>query len=149
MQDVSAASNRREWLGLHAAPGCSGRWGATGQRGLSLISLIFVGLVVVAFLFVGMKAVPAFNEYLTVDKAIQRASAQAQTVRDVRNTFDRYCAVDDIHSISGKDLDVTKDGDRIVVSYAYSYSIPVLDNVRIVIDFSGSSRDHSGRAAQP
>jgi hypothetical protein len=89
------------------------------------------------------------SEYFAVEKAVQKAGADGQTVRDIRNAFDRYATIDDIKSISGKDLDITKDADRIVVSYAYSYSIPVLDNVRIVIDFSGSNRDHAGRAAQP
>jgi len=119
------------------------------QRGLSLISLIFVGVVVVLLLAIGMKVVPALAEYLAVERAVQKAAQEGQTVRDIRAAFDRYCTIDDIKSITGKDLDVTKDADRIVVSYAYSYSVPVLDNVRIVIDFSGSNRDHPGRAVQP
>lgn len=53
--------------------------------------------------------------------------------------------IDDITSISSKDLDITKDGERIVISYAYSYSIRILDNVRLVIDFSGTTRDRAGR----
>jgi hypothetical protein len=119
------------------------------QRGLSLISLIFVGVIVVFLLAIGMKVVPALAEYLAVERAVQKAAQEGQTVRDIRAAFDRYCTIDDIKSITGKDLDVTKDADRIVVSYAYSYSVPVLDNVRIVIDFSGSNRDHPGRAVQP
>lgn len=119
------------------------------QRGLSLISLIFVGVIVVLLLAIGMKVVPALAEYLAVERAVQKAAQEGQTVRDIRAAFDRYCTIDDIKSITGKDLDVTKDADRIVVSYAYSYSVPVLDNVRIVIDFSGSNRDHPGRAVQP
>jgi hypothetical protein len=127
----------------------TGAVGAARQRGLSLVSLIFIGIIVVALLWIGMKSVPAMSEYLAVEKAVQKAGAEGQTVRDIRNAFDRYATIDDIKSISGKDLDITKDADRIVVSYSYSYSIPVLDNVRIVIDFSGSNRDHAGRAAQP
>ncbi len=70
-------------------------------------------------------------------------------MRDIRRAFDRYATIDDIKSITSKDLDITKDADRIVVSYTYSYSIPLMDNVRIVIDFSGTNRDHAGRALQP
>jgi hypothetical protein len=127
----------------------AGPLGPARQRGLSLVSLIFIGIIVIALLWIGMKSVPAMSEYFAVEKAVQKAGAEGQTVRDIRNAFDRYATIDDIKSISGKDLDITKDADRIVVSYAYSYSIPVLDNVRIVIDFSGSNRDHAGRAAQP
>jgi hypothetical protein len=119
------------------------------QRGLSLVSLIFVGLIVVFLLAIGMKLVPAMTEYFAIDRAVQKVASEGQTVRDIRSAFDRYATIDDIKSISGKDLDITKDSDRIVVSYNYSYSVPVLDNVRIMIDFTGSNRDHPGRAAQP
>lgn len=119
------------------------------QRGLSLIGLIFVGAIVAVLMLIGFKIVPAINEYLAVDRAVQKIRNEASTVRDLRSAFDRYASIDDIHSISGKDLDITKDGDRIVVSYAYSYSVPLLDNVRLVIDFSGSTRDRPSRAGAP
>jgi len=146
MWDESVASNSamagRTRAGLRAGP-------AARQRGLSLVSLIFVGVIVVILLTIGMKVVPALAEYLAVERAVQKVANEGQTVRDIRNAFDRYATIDDIKSISGKDLDITKDSERIIVSYSYSYSVPVLDNVRIVIDFSGSNRDHPGRAAQP
>ncbi len=146
MFDESVASNSPG-----AARKLSGRSisRATHQRGLSLVSLIFVGVIVVILLTIGMKIVPALSEYLAVERAVQKVASEGQTVPDIRHAFDRYATVDDIKSITGKDLDITKDGERIVVSYSYSYSVPVLDNVRIVIDFSGSNRDHPGRVAQP
>jgi hypothetical protein len=121
---------------------------AARQRGLSLVSLIFVGVIVVFLLVIGAKAVPAMTEYFAIDRAVQKVAGEGQTVRDIRSAFDRYATVDDIKSIYGKDLDITKDGDRVIVSYSYQYSIPILDNVRIVIDFAGSNRDHPGRNLQ-
>jgi uncharacterized protein DUF4845 len=146
MLDESVASSRGQ-----AARRAAG-WPvpcAARQRGLSLVSLIFVGVIVVILLTIGMKVVPALAEYLAVERAVQKVASEGSTVREIRNAFDKYATIDDIKSISGKDLDITKDAERIVVSYSYSYSVPVLDNVRIVIDFSGSNRDHPGRAAQP
>ncbi len=144
MLDGSVASNSaagRPRLGLRRLPG------AAQQRGLSLVSLIFVGVVVIVLLTIGMKVVPALAEYFAIERAVQKVGNEGQTVRDIRNAFDRYATIDDIKSISGKDLDITKDAEHIVVSYSYSYSVPVLDNVRIVIDFSGSNRDHPGRVS--
>lgn len=129
-------------------PSSSWQGGPAHQRGLSLVSVIFVGAIVVFLLLIGAKAVPAMTEYFAVDRAVQKVAGEGQTVRDIRNAFDRYGTIDDIKSISGKDLDITKDGDRVIVSYAYTYSIPILDNVRIVIDFAGSNRDHPGRNLQ-
>ena len=115
------------------------------QRGLSLVSLVFIGLIAIMLLTVGFKLVPSLIEYLAIDRAIQRIKNEGSTVREIRNAFDKYSTIDDIKSISGKDLDITKDADGVVISYAYSYSVPLTDNVRLVIDYSGSTRDRHGK----
>jgi len=150
MSEESVASTRLS-IGPSQGRLYSGAWsgGPARQRGLSLVSVIFVGVIVVFLLLIGAKAVPAITEYFAIDRAVQKVAGEGQTVRDIRSAFDRYGTIDDIKSISGKDLDITKDGERVIVSYSYSYSIPVLDNVRIVIDFAGSNRDHPGRNLQP
>jgi hypothetical protein len=117
------------------------------QRGLSLISLIFLGLIAIMLLTIGFKLVPSLIEYLAIDRAVQKIKNEGSTVREIRNAFDRYSTIDDIKSISGKDLDITKDADGVVISFAYSYSVPLSDNVRLVIDYSGSTRDRHGKAA--
>lgn len=119
-----------------------GKYGAKKrQAGLGLIALILVGLLVVALLIIGAKLVPAIVEYFAIEKAVQRIRGEAQTVPQLRQAFDRYALIDDIKSITGKDLDITKESDKVVISYAYSYQIPITDNVRLVIDFSGRTSE--------
>lgn len=110
------------------------------QRGLSLIGLLFVGLIVVFLLVIGFKLVPAITEYIAIEKAIQKVRRDGATVGEIRREFENFVIIDDIKSIGAKDLDITKENDKIVISYAYAYQIPIMDNVRIVIDFSGSTR---------
>ena len=120
-----------------------GKFGSSRrQAGLGIISLIFVGLIIVALLIIGAKLVPAITEYLAIEKAVKQIRIDASTVPELRKAFDRYAQIDDIKSITGKDLDITKESDKVVISYAYSYQIPIADNVRLVIDFSGAT---SGR----
>jgi len=107
------------------------------QRGLGLISLLFVGIIIVMLLIIGAKLVPAITEYFAIEKAIQAVRNESDTVPKIRASFDRYAQIDDIKSIAGKDLDITKDADKVVISYTYSYSVPITDNVRLVIDFKG------------
>jgi hypothetical protein len=124
-----------------------GKFGSRGrQAGLGIISLIFVGLIIVALLIIGAKLVPAITEYLAIEKAVKQIRLDASTVPELRRAFDRYAQIDDIKSIAGKDLDITKESDKVVISYAYSYQIPIADNVRLVIDFSGAT---SGRPKAP
>lgn len=116
------------------------------QRGLSLVALLFVGLIVVALLVLGAKLVPAVVEYIAIERAVQKIKNEANTVGEIRAAFDRYATIDGIKSITSRDLDITKEGDRIVISYAYTYNVPLLDNVRLVIDFSGTTRDRTTKS---
>jgi len=118
---------------------------AQRQRGMSLVGLIFVGLIVVALLALGFKLVPAVVEYIAIERAVQKIRNEGSTVRDIQAAFDRHATIDDITSISSRDLDITKEGDRIVISYAYQKKIPILDNVSLVIDFSGTTKDRKSR----
>jgi Tfp pilus assembly protein PilE len=118
---------------------------ASRQRGLSLIGLIFVGLIVVGLLALGFRIVPAVIEYIAIERAVQKIKNES-TVRDIQAAFERHRTIDDITSITSKDLDITKEGDKVVVSYAYQKKIPILDNVSLVIDFAGTTRDRQTRA---
>lgn len=115
------------------------------QRGLSLIAVIFFGLIVVFLMIIGFKLVPAVTEYLAIERAVQKIKNEHTTVGEIRAAFDRHVAVDYITSITSKDLDITKDNDRVVISYSYSYSVPIMDNVRLVIDFSGTTSNRPGK----
>jgi len=119
------------------------------QRGMSLIGLIFIGLIVVFLLILGSKVVPAVVEYIAIERAVQKIKNEASTVRDIQTAFERHRTIDDITSITAADLDITKEGDKIVISYAYQKKIPVLDNVSIVIDFAGTTRDRQPARAVP
>ena len=119
------------------------------QRGLSIIGLIFIGLIVVGLLALGFRTVPAVIEYIAIERAVQKIKNEANTVGELRAAFDRHATIDDITSISGKDLDITKEGDQIVISYAYQKKIPVIDNVSLVIDFAGKTADRTQRKAVP
>lgn len=116
------------------------------QRGLSLIGLLFVGLIVVVLLMLGAKLVPAIVEYIAIERAVQKIKNEGSTVGEIRSAFERHATIDDIKSINSRDLDITKEGDKVVISYAYTYNIQVMDNVRLAIDFSGTTRDRPTKA---
>jgi hypothetical protein len=110
------------------------------QRGLSIIGLIFIGLIVVGLLAIGFRTVPAVIEYIAIERAVQKIKNEGNTVREIQAAFDRHT------SINSKDLDITKEGDQVVISYAYQKKVPILDNVSLVIDFAGTTRDRQRKA---
>jgi hypothetical protein len=119
---------------------------AARQKGMSIISLIFIGLVVVFLMVLGAKLIPALTEYFAIESALNKIKTEP-TVPEIRKAFDRFAIIDDIKSVDAKDLDITKDAEQTVISYAYTYSIPIIDNVRLVIDFKGSTKDRRNTSA--
>jgi hypothetical protein len=115
---------------------------------LGVLALL-VGIVFVAI--IGMKIVPAYIEYFTVKKAVtaitQSGELRNATVADVRKAFDRRANVDDITAVRPEDLEVTKDGNDIVVAFAYEKRVPLFYNISLVFDFAGSSKPGSTKSA--
>ncbi|BFO54436.1 MULTISPECIES: DUF4845 domain-containing protein [Comamonadaceae] len=105
------------------------------QRGLSFIGLVFLAVFAVAVFAVGGQSVPIFLEYQAIRKAAAKAAREASTVPEVRASFDRAATIDNISSISGKDLEVTKRNDKIVVSFSYSREIALVGPAYLVYRF--------------
>ncbi|MBT9552272.1 MAG: DUF4845 domain-containing protein [Hydrogenophaga sp.] len=108
------------------------------QRGMTFFGLLIVGILL-AFAGVTLaRMVPTYIEFLAVQKAVQKAST-GTTVAEVRTLFDKAAQIDDITSISGKDLEVGKQGDRVVVSFNYTREMPLMGPAYLVMKYAGSS----------
>jgi hypothetical protein len=112
------------------------------QRGMSVITLIFILAVLGAVGAVVMQAMPSMIEYQAALKAINKVKGES-TVQGVRNAFDRAAQIDDIKSISGKDLEVAKEGDNVVVSFAYQKEFHLFGPAWLTLKYQGTS--HPGR----
>ena len=110
----------------------------SSQRGLSFFGLVFIGVIAVAVFAIGGQSVPIFLEYTSAKKAIEKAKVET-TVPGVRAAFDRAAAIDDITSIKGSDLEVTKRGDKVVVSFKYSREIPLAGPAYLVYRFDAQT----------
>ena len=109
------------------------------QRGISFIGLLFVGAVVAFGGIVMAQVVPTLIEYQAINKAANKAAA-GNTVPEVRALFDKAGTIDDISSISGKDLDVTKEGDKTVVAFAYTREIHLAGPAHLLLKYNGRSK---------
>src|SRR5579871_5844697 len=98
------------------------------QRGVSLFGLLVGAVILVFVALLGLKVAPAYIEYFAVKKAVTGivASGEAKgTVLDVRKAFDKRADIDSISVISGADLDVSKDGGDVVISFSYPKKVPL------------------------
>ncbi len=109
------------------------------QRGISFIGLIFVGGVLACAGVVAAQVFPTVVEYQAITKAVNKAR-EGNSVAEVRSIFDKAADIDNIKSIQGKDLDVAKEGDKIVVSFAYAREIHLTGPAYLVLKYSGRSK---------
>lgn len=112
---------------------------AARQRGFSLLGFMFVGGLLAVIGIVAAQVVPTVIEYQTILKTAKKA-ATGSTVAEVRSIFDKAAMIDEIHSITGKDLDVVKEGDQVVVSFAYSKEIHLAGPGYLLIKYTGRSK---------
>ena len=109
------------------------------QRGVTFIGMILAGVVVAALAVVVAQLLPTLIEYQAVTKAARRA-AEAATVAEARSRFDKAALIDDIGSVKGTDLQITKENDQLVVSFAYEREIHLAGPAWLVMRYSGSSK---------
>ncbi len=120
------------------------------QQGVSLIGLLMVSTIVIGVAVVGMKVAPSVMEYMTVMKHIKAIAASGEgrsSIAEIRKAYDRRSAIENTPSVTPGDLDVSKSGNDLVISFAYSTKVPIAGNVSLCIDYSGSTAG-SSRAAQ-
>jgi len=116
--------------------------GLRGQRGISLIGLMIWAIIIGFLAYVAVRVLPTINEYLTIQSAINKiAATNPTTVGEIRTQFDKQRDIEySIASISGKDLDITKENDRIVIRFAYNKEVELIAPVFLLIKYEGRSR---------
>ena len=112
------------------------------QRGISLFGLLFWAIVIGFAGYVLVITLPTVNEYLTIKRTVEKiAASNPTTVAEARAAFDRQKDVEyAIASISGEDLIVTKENDRVVISFAYNKELPLSGPVYLLLKYEGRSK---------
>ncbi len=108
------------------------------QQGLGLIALI-IGLIVLAFIALfGMKLVPSYLEFRSAKNAIDAIARErpGASVADIRRAFENRSAIDDINTVRASDLEITKEGNAVVISFSYRKEVPLFNNVGLYIDYA-------------
>jgi hypothetical protein len=113
-----------------------------GQKGISLIGLLIWAIVVAFVALMVVRVLPTINEYTTILRAVKKiAQDQPATVAEARKIFDRQKDIEySISSISGQDLVVTKENDKIVIRFAYDKEVPIFEPVYLLIKYTGEGR---------
>jgi Tfp pilus assembly major pilin PilA len=113
------------------------------QGGVSLGGLLIVLVILGVIAALGLKLIPAYIEYAKAKAAIVAIGSdrsRSGSVAEIRKAFDARANIDDISAVKAQDLEITKEGGDVVISFAYRKEIPLAGNVGLYVDFLGRSR---------
>jgi hypothetical protein len=112
------------------------------RRGLTLIGLLAWAIIVGFAGYLLVRVVPTVTEFYTIQNVVDRiAASPANTVAEIRTAFDKQRQIDaTIVSVLGKELDITKENERVVISFAYEKEIELVGPVFLLIKYAGRSK---------
>lgn len=112
------------------------------QRGVTLIGFILMAALIAALGVIAFRAIPIYNEYFTVKKIINSINVEATEVtpNDIRNQFVLKASADYVSDIKARDLDITRENGKVVISVTYSKTVPLFANISLLFDFETSNR---------
>jgi hypothetical protein len=112
------------------------------ERGITLIGLLLWAIIIAFVALMLVRAMPTVNEFATIQRAVGKIAREGPTtVPEIRAAFDRQREVEySIVSITGKDLQVTKENDEVVIRFAYDKELEIISPVYLLIKYEGSSK---------
>ena len=109
------------------------------QRGITFIGLLFIGGILAVTGVVVAQVIPTLIELQAITKAVNKAR-EGSTVADVRAIFDKARDIDDIKSVSGKDLEVTKLGDKVTINLSYQREVHLAGPAYLTLKYDVQSK---------
>ena len=113
------------------------------QQGVTITSLVIVLVVAIFVALLGFKLIPPYLEFRAMKGAIQAIAKERQsaTVNDIRRAYESRQAIDDFTSVRSADLDISKQGNTVVIAFAYRKEVALFGNIGLYIDFVATSQE--------
>jgi Domain of unknown function (DUF4845) len=112
------------------------------QRGLTMTGFIVTAIVAVTVVMVGFRILPSYIEYFSVQKVLAKTlqdSKEGFSLYQFRRDFDLKASADYIDSVRGSDIEVTKDGNNLVATAAWTRTLHLVGNVSLLLEFEATA----------
>lgn len=114
------------------------------QRGVSLTGMVLMSALFIIVLLLAFKIVPVYLEYFAIERQFKAMAMDPKlrgaTRSQIAAAWAARSAVDDLRSMNADYIEVTKEGDQVVVQGEYSVKVPLYRNVAACFDFKPSSK---------
>jgi hypothetical protein len=108
------------------------------QRGITLIGMLCLVSFIGLFVFAAIRLTPVYMEYMNIVKALESLKAEAATganVAGIQRALERQFDIDDVHSLTSKDIEIARDGGELTVRATYDAYAPFIGNVGFLVHF--------------
>ena len=110
------------------------------QNGMGFLGIFLICVAIVLVSVAGMKIGPAYLEFFGLKDAIFKVQASgAASITDIKRAFEKQVEINNFKSIGSTDLEITRDGNDMVISFAYPKKIQMFQNVYVCIDFAATT----------
>jgi hypothetical protein len=114
------------------------------QKGVTLTGMILVSVLIIIALLIGMKVVPVYVEYFTIQKNFRGMAEDPSLASagrpELLRAWSGRATVDNITAVKTTDLVFQRQGEQLVVSAEYSVKVPIYGHVNFCFDFKPSSK---------
>ena|SRR5271165_2517874 len=112
------------------------------QSGITILGFLFVAAVVLCVVMIGFRVLPSYIEYFSVVKILKQtldSAPDGETQAQFRRAFDLRVGADYVESVTGADVELTKQDNALVASAAWTKTLPLVGNVSLLLDFQASA----------
>jgi hypothetical protein len=109
-------------------------------RGITFLGILVICIVIVLIAVGALKITPAYIKFNAVQKAVEAAKAGGKTPNEIKMAYERNMDINGYNDPKKDLLDVSKEGNDIVVAMKYDEKINMFQNVFVLIEFEATTR---------
>ena len=107
------------------------------QRGATFLGMVTIVAILGFGLYGGVRLVPLYSEYFSVVRVLEQTAKEnpGGNQQTLRNALNRRWSVEDIRSLSYKDVEIKRQGNGLTMRAWYRAEAPFVSNISLVVDF--------------
>lgn len=121
------------------------------QQGATIFGMMIIAMALVFGAMLVMKLLPPYLDFWAVKKVLSVMAndpeLKSMSEREVRASFDKRASIDNITSVRGSDLEISREGGDVVVEANYPVKVPLVGNLSAYMDFTASTAASTSKDA--
>ncbi len=109
------------------------------QSGMSILGMLFIGIMVGFFVMVGLRMSPSYFEYLTIKDAVTKTAteydADKKTLRQLRTRVTNLFITNQVYGYDPDDVKIYRKDGKTYIDANYEARIHVVGRIDAVMNF--------------